>query len=145
MIDLSPVYARLPWWCCLPLLIPLILGLKNLTVYVVCRVRGRQRPWWGDESVLVSAIIAMLLVPILFSLFMPDMKDVTSQIEQATGVTRLQCEAGTILALKRNPPTCTFLYKGAFQQGMLTVDDDDQATLYRTIQGAPIPVTGKDS
>lgn len=69
------------------------------------------------------------------------MEDAATRVEQATGVTRLQCDARGLNNLEQQPTICTFRYENTFHQGVLAVNDDHQATLYRTAQGTPIPVT----
>ncbi|WP_217956570.1 hypothetical protein [Bifidobacterium animalis] len=142
MIDLSPLYTEataLRWWCWLPILIVAIFSLTCSTIRIVTRSAKRTTPW---ACCLESAywLIAFLLAfaPLFCG---PRMGDAASRVEEATGVTGLQCDARDLNELDRQSTICTFRYENTFYQGVLTVNDNHQATLYRIAQGTPIPVT----
>lgn len=144
MIDLSPLYTeatRLCWWGWLPILIPLMLsltclcteffGLPPISTWTLRRLHSTATVCW-------IIVFFLLFVPLFAG---PRMADVTGRVEQATGVTQLQCEHRSLSSLTRQPTACSFRYGDTFYQGALTVNDNHQATLYSMAQGTPIPVT----
>lgn len=66
---------------------------------------------------------------------------VTSVVERETGVTNLQCHTPLALEyLADNPADCMFKYDGVPYKGLLSLDDDHHATLYRTSDSKAIPL-----
>lgn len=142
MIDLSPLYieaAQLQW-----LLIPLWVTIFLILVHAVIVIFGLPVSMLAVSLLHTITIICGFvagLCCIILVYCQPDMGNVTTSVEQATGVTQLQCEHRSLDNLTRQPTACAFRYENTFWQGALTVDNDHQATLYRTAQGTPIPVT----
>lgn len=142
MIDLSPLYTEataLRWWCWLPILILAVFSLTCSAIRLATRSAMRPASWIRRlESTCWLVAFLVTFIPLFCG---PRMADVTGRVEQATGVTQLQCEHRSLSSLTRQPTACSFRYGDTFYQGALTVNDNHQATLYSMAQGTPIPVT----
>ncbi|RYN12835.1 hypothetical protein PG2022B_0933 [Bifidobacterium animalis subsp. animalis] len=141
MIDLSPLYAEataLRWWCWLPILILAVFSLTCSAIRLGTRCAMRPASWRRRlESTCWLVAFLVAFIPLFCG---PRMADAASRVEEATGVTGLQCDARDLIELDRQPTICTFRYENTFYQGVLTVNDNHQATLYSMAQGAPVPV-----